>query len=118
MDLALKRVYDPPSPEDGARILVDRLWPRGLTKEAARLDAWTKDVAPTPELRKWFGHDPEKWDEFRQRYTAELDANHDAVRELAERASAGRTTLLFATRDPERNSASLLADYLRRHFRG
>jgi uncharacterized protein YeaO (DUF488 family) len=118
MDVRVKRVYDEPSDDDGERILVDRLWPRGLTKEKARLDEWMKDVAPTPELRKWFAHDAAKWDEFQRRYTAELDDNADAVKPLAERARAGRVTLLYATRDPERNSAALLAAYLRRHARG
>jgi uncharacterized protein YeaO (DUF488 family) len=118
MDVRVKRVYDEPSDDEGLRILVDRLWPRGLTREAARLDEWMKDVAPTPELRKWFAHDADKWDEFQRRYTAELDANPAAVRALAERARSGRVTLLYATRDPERNSASLLANYLGRHARG
>jgi uncharacterized protein YeaO (DUF488 family) len=110
-----KRVYDLPSPEDGARILVDRLWPRGVGKDAAALDHWAKDVAPTPELRKWFGHKPERFDEFERRYRAELahNPNIDALRDYAKR---GRITLLYAAHDPRINNAHVLAAYLRKKW--
>lgn len=110
--IRVKRVYDPPAPEDGYRVLVDRLWPRGLKKADAAIDQWLKDVAPSTPLRKWFGHDPAKWDEFRRRYAAELDANPEAVALLRERAAAGTVTLLFGARDREHNDAVALQDYL------
>lgn len=112
--LRVKRVYDPPGPEDGARYLVDRLWPRGVAREALALAGWLPDVAPSPELRRWFGHDPERWDEFRQRYFAELDARSEAWRPLAEALARGTITLLHAARDRERNNAVALAEYLAR----
>ena len=109
--IATKRVYDPPSANDGLRILVDRIWPRGLSKKAAALDHWLKDVAPSTELRKWFGHDPERWAEFRKRYKKELAAN-DAVGELRALVKGRRTTLVFAASDTAHNNAVVLADYL------
>lgn len=109
--IATKRVYDPPSANDGLRILVDRIWPRGLSKKAAALDHWLKDVAPSTELRKWFGHDPERWAEFRKRYKKELAAN-DAVGELRTLVKGRRTTLVFAASDTAHNNAVVLADYL------
>lgn len=112
MDLHLKRVYDTPSPKDGARVLVDRLWPRGLKKEAARLDAWLKEVAPSDGLRKWFHANPSKWDDFQARYRAELKGN-PAVDQLLDMLARGRVTLLFAGRDTEHNNAVVLADVLR-----
>ncbi|MFB3923675.1 MAG: DUF488 domain-containing protein [Terriglobia bacterium] len=112
LKLRVKRVYDPPAPGDGARILVDRLWPRGLKKEAARLDAWLKDTSPSDALRKWFGHDPARWQEFQERYFAELDANPEAWRELLGRARKETVTLLYAKRDSERNNAVALKLYL------
>ena len=112
MTLHTKRVYDDPDPSDGHRVLVDRLWPRGLKRESAELDAWLKDVAPTPDLRTWWSHDPERFDEFAQRYRDELDAN-PAVDELrALLADNAVLTLLFAARDPEVNHAVVLAAYL------
>lgn len=114
-DIRLKRAYEEPSDNDGARILVERLWPRGVTKAAASLDAWLKEVAPSPELRKWFGHDFDKWDEFRERYRRELeerDEARSAVAELLERARAGRLTLVLASKDVERSSAAILKDHL------
>ncbi len=108
----LKRAYDPPAPADGRRILVERLWPRGLTKEAAQLDAWVKDVSPSPELRKWYAHDPEKWPEFQRRYRAELESNPSGIAELRQAMGAGRVTFVFAAKDPERNSATVLREYL------
>ena len=105
-----KRVYDPPAAVDGTRILVDRLWPRGLKKENAAVDLWLREAAPSHELRRWFGHDPARWDEFRRRYAAELGANRTALRPLLE--ASGPLTLLFAARDPEHNNALALAAWL------
>ncbi len=111
----LKRAYDPPAPDDGARILVERLWPRGLSKEKAALAEWAKDVAPSPELRRWYGHDRARWDEFRRRYRAEL-ADRDEAREafarLRARAARESVTLVYATRDAEYSSAAVLAGLL------
>lgn len=110
--IRVKRVYDPPNPQDGRRVLVDRLWPRGLKKDAAQLDEWLKEVAPSDGLRKWFGHDPEKWEEFQRRYHAELDRKPHAWRPLLAAAAAGTVTLLFAARDDARNNAVALKSYL------
>ena len=112
---AVKRVYDPPSAQDGARILVDRLWPRGLTKEGAAIDDWIKALAPSNELRKWVHAHFEEWDEFRARYARELAAPEAqaAMEALRARANAGRVTLLFSSRDTERNNATVLAELLR-----
>ncbi|MFN8473818.1 MAG: DUF488 domain-containing protein [Anaerolineae bacterium] len=110
-EIRIKRVYEPPAAEDGARILVDRVWPRGLTKEAAHIDAWDKDVAPSTELRKWFGHDPARWDEFRRRYEAEL-AGNERLAELAEKARAADITLVYGARDTEHNQAVVLREVL------
>jgi uncharacterized protein YeaO (DUF488 family) len=106
--IKLKRVYDEPSGDDGLRILVERLWPRGLTKERAAVELWLKDIAPSAELRKWFAHDPAKWAEFQRRYRAELRRNKDAVKQLKEKSKAGTVTFLYAARDEERNSAVVL----------
>lgn len=111
MMVAIKRVYDLPTPQDGARVLVDRLWPRGLSKEAAALDAWLKDVAPSDELRKWYHAHPEQWSKFRERYLKELSSEKagEALRELyAMRDGHHQLTLLFASRDLERNNATVL----------
>jgi uncharacterized protein YeaO (DUF488 family) len=110
--IRLKRAYDPPSEEDGVRILVDRLWPRGLTKAKAAIDVWMKDVAPTPELRKWYSHEDSKWEEFRKRYREELNANGDRVGELREMAAKGDISLIYSTRDPAHNSAAVLRELL------
>jgi uncharacterized protein YeaO (DUF488 family) len=115
--IRLKRAYDDPAGEDGQRYLVDRLWPRGVTKEALRIEAWLKDAAPSPELRKWFGHDRAKWDAFVERYTRELDENTDAWAPLLEAARAGTVTLVYATKDTEKNSAVILRDVLERQLR-
>lgn len=114
---ALKRVYDPSSPEDGYRVLADRLWPRGLTKEKAALDDWAKSLAPSDALRRWFGQDPGKWEEFVRRYRAELadDAAAPVLADLRRRAKTGRVTLLFAKADPVHNSAAILRDVLDGH---
>jgi uncharacterized protein YeaO (DUF488 family) len=105
-------VYDPPSAADGRRILVDRLWARGLSKAGARIDFWAKDIAPSTSLRKWYGHDPEKWKEFRKRYFAELDANPDGVAELRAHLGSGPVTLLFSSKETRLNNASALREYL------
>jgi len=111
-NIRLKRAYLPPSPEDGARVLVDRLWPRGLNKSDAAIDRWLKDLAPSSELRRWFGHDPCRWDEFRRRYEAELVQRVDLLDELRAMARTGRLTLVFAARDETHNQAVVLRDIL------
>jgi uncharacterized protein YeaO (DUF488 family) len=109
----VKRVYAPPAADDGLRVLVDRVWPRGMMKERVHADLWMKEIAPGAPLRKWFGHDPAKWDEFRKRYFRELEGKAELVAELR-RAGAKRTvTLLFAAHDEEHNNAVALAEYLR-----
>lgn len=110
----LKRVYDEPSPDDGFRVLVERLWPRGIRKERAALDLWLKDVAPSPELRKWFDHDPVKWEEFQQRYAEELKDKKDAVKLLKDKDKEGTVTLLYAAHDTEHNGALALKRILER----
>lgn len=110
--LAVKRAYDPPASADGQRVLVDRVWPRGVKKEALRLDGWLKDVAPSTRLRKWFGHDPDKWDDFRTRYFRELDAQPEAVAALRERCARGKVTLVYGAKDTAHNQAVALKAYL------
>jgi uncharacterized protein YeaO (DUF488 family) len=110
--IRIKRVYEPVDPDDGIRVLVDRLWPRGISKEQVRLGIWQKDIAPSNKLRKWFNHDLARWDEFRRRYFAELDSNPDAWRPLLELAYSGNVTLLYSARDNEHNNAAVLKDYL------
>ena len=110
--IALKRAYERPDPGDGTRILVERLWPRGLTKEKAAIDHWAKEIAPSPALRRWYGHRPELWPEFQQRYRAELDANPEAVARLRALCAAGPVTFVYAARDEARNSATVLKAYL------
>lgn len=110
--LHIKRVYDAKASTDGLRILVDRLWPRGLTKEKAALDHWIKEIAPSDDLRHWFGHDPEKWAEFQQRYFEELRANPDAVRQLRDMIGNETATLLYAAHDTGHNNAVALRDFL------
>ncbi len=112
MTIHLKRAYDPPEPADGFRILVDRLWPRGITKDSAHLDLWLKEVGPSTELRKWFGHDPSKWKEFRQRYVAELKHNPEAIEKLAECLRHNTVTLVYGAKDEEHNQAVVLKEYL------
>jgi uncharacterized protein YeaO (DUF488 family) len=111
--LRLKRVYEAAAPDDGTRILVDRLWPRGLSKTEAAVDRWMKEVAPSTELRRWFGHDPERWAEFRRRYADELQAHPNALNEIRELARKGTVTLLFGARDEQHNDAVALRDALR-----
>ena len=114
MDVRLKRAYEPADAADGYRVLVDRLWPRGVSKEKAQLDEWARELAPSSELRTWFGHDPARFDEFRRRYLEELAAHEAKLAELRERASEGTLTLVYAARDSEHNDAVVLADVLRR----
>lgn len=108
----LKRAYEAASPDDGRRVLVDRLWPRGVNKEKAAVDLWLKEVAPSTALRQWFGHDPKRWDEFRRRYRAELAPNDEAVEQLRDVIRKGRTTLVYGARDEAHNDAVVRADYL------
>jgi Uncharacterized conserved protein len=110
--IKVKRVYDPAEPDDGRRFLVDRLWPRGVKKEALRMDGWLREVAPSDRLRRWFGHDPKKWEEFRRRYFAELEAHPEAWQPLREAARAGNVTLLFSARDTSYNNAVALREFL------
>lgn len=112
-EIRLKRAYDPPTTADGLRILVERLWPRGLTRERAKIDHWCKEVAPSPELRRWFGHDPARWSEFGRRYRAELQSNAEEVARLAKLCAGRRVTFVFAARDETMNSAVVLREYLR-----
>lgn len=110
--IRIKRVYEPAELDDGTRILVDRLWPRGIEKKRLRLDFWYRDVAPSSQLRKWFGHDPARWDEFRRRYFAELDGNPAAWTPLVQLARSGNVTLLYSAKDEGHNNAEALRDYL------
>jgi uncharacterized protein YeaO (DUF488 family) len=108
MNVRIKRAYEAPAREDGERILVDRLWPRGLTKEKAKVDLWLKDVAPSTELRKWFAHDPAKWAEFRSRYHEELKSNKEQLSLLRQEAAKGTVTLVYGAKDQEHNEAVIL----------
>jgi len=113
MPLTIKRVYEVPSRSDGRRILVDRLWPRGLSKEKARVDLWLKEIAPSTELRKWFAHDPAKWAEFQRRYKAELKSHAEQLAQLKHEAASGPVTLLYGARDEQHNEAVVLQQLLR-----
>jgi len=113
-----KRVYEPPAPEDGARLLVDRLWPRGVKKERLQLAGWLKEVAPGDSLRQWFDHDPARWNEFQRRYAAELEANQKAWQPILQAARDGNVTLLFAAKDAEHNNAVVLKAFLERKLAG
>jgi len=112
--IKLKRAYEKPARDDGERVLVERLWPRGLTKLQAKVDLWLKDVAPSTELRKWFGHDPDRWEEFRRRYQKELRGKEDLIKMLKRKAKAGVITLIYAARDEERNGALVLKKFLQK----
>jgi len=111
----LKRAYEKAEPEDGARFLVDRLWPRGISKAALKIEGWLKEAAPSDELRHWFHAHPEKWEQFRERYNAELDDHPEAWSALAEAEHKGPVTLVYSARDTERNNAAVLAEYVRAH---
>jgi uncharacterized protein YeaO (DUF488 family) len=110
--ILVKRVYEPPAGTDGIRVFVERLWPRGVSKESAHFDLWLKEISPSPELRKWYAHDPEKWEEFQERYRGELERNPEAVGRLLGLLDRGPVTLIYAARDEERNSAVLLKAFL------
>ena len=112
MSLKIKRAYEEPTEDDGTRILVDRLWPRGLTKVKAKIDLWLKDIAPSTELRKWFAHDPAKWSEFKTRYHVELKQNPDQLAALKHATAKGTSTLLFGAKDEEHNEAIVLKELL------
>ena len=112
MNVSIKRVYATPDPQDGCRVLVDRLWPRGVSKADACIDESWKECAPSPELRIWFGHDPSKWDQFKNRYTEELEANQEKVAQLVNRAKPGPITLVYAAKDDLHNHALVLKEFI------
>jgi uncharacterized protein YeaO (DUF488 family) len=118
MDVQIRRAYDAPGRGDGYRVLVDRVWPRGVSKDDLDLDEWRKEIAPSTRLRQWFRHDPERWKEFQERYFAELEEKQDSVRDLVKRARHGRITLVYGARDPEHNQAVALGAYLRARAAG
>ena len=112
MKIMIKRVYENPDPGDGMRILVDRLWPRGLSREAAGIDHWARSISPSNELRKWYGHDPDRWEEFRKRYAAELDGNAADVETLLEMLAKGAATFLYSSKEQQFNNARALRLYM------
>jgi uncharacterized protein YeaO (DUF488 family) len=113
MQIWMKRAYENPGPQDGLRVLVDRLWPRGISKDKAEIDLWLKEIGPSHELRKWFGHDPEKWEEFKRRYTCELNTSGgEVLKKLRRLASQNRITLVFGAKDERFNNARALKEYL------
>ena len=112
MDIKIKRAYENPSDDDGYRILVDRLWPRGISKEKAKVDFWPKELAPSTELRRWYGHDPEKWAEFKSRYFAELDDNPEMVNELLDYVGEGTVTFIYSSKEQRLNNAIALKEYV------
>lgn len=116
LKIQVRRVYDPPARSDGCRILVDRIWPRGLSKDDVKLDAWIKDVAPSAELRTWFGHEPSKWTAFKRKYFKELDGREEALDQLLQACSGRTLTLLFGAKDVEHNNAVALKEYLETHL--
>ncbi|TIU51405.1 MAG: DUF488 domain-containing protein [Mesorhizobium sp.] len=116
-DIAVRRVYEAPEKADGQRVLVDRIWPRGVAKKDAALTLWLKEIAPSDELRKWFGHEPERWAEFQKRYDGELDRNEEALASLRALLRDGKVTLLYGAHDEAHNNAVALAKYLLRHPR-
>lgn len=117
MNITLKRVYEKPVVSDGKRILVDRLWPRGLTKEKAKVDIWLKEIAPTTELRKWFNHEPKKWREFKKRYRAEMYSNTGTLSSLKEYVTNGKVTVVYGAKDVEHNEAVVIKEYLEENNR-
>ena len=114
MSLHVKRIYEDYQPQDGIRLLVDRVWPRGVSRSGAHLDGWLKEIAPSAELRRWFGHRPERWDEFRHRYFGELASHDEALEDLRKQMRRRRVTLLYGARDQKFNNARALAEYLSR----
>jgi uncharacterized protein YeaO (DUF488 family) len=117
MDVRLKRAYDPPAASDGYRVLIDRLWPRGISRDRAKLDGWEKELAPSTELRRWFGHDPTRFEEFRRRYIDELRQRRPLLSALRDRARDGTVTLVYSAHDEEHNDAIVLSEALRRGLR-
>ena len=115
MHIKIKRVYEQPDKKDGERILVDRLWPRGLTKEKASVDLWLKEIAPSRELRKWFAHDPKKWKSFRGRYETEISHKEDLIKVLKQKAREGTITLIYGARDEKHNEALVLKQFLEKN---
>src|SRR6266550_308213 len=114
MSILLKRAYEPPSRVDGYRVLVERLWPRGLSKQRAKIDLWAKEAAPSTALRRWFNHEPGKWTEFKRRYIRELHAHPEALQPILKRARRGRVTFVFASREPRFNNAAALKAFVER----
>lgn len=112
-EIRVRRAYECPEKDDGHRVLIDHVWPRGISKEKAKLDEWAKELAPSGELRKWFDHDPERFEEFRRRYRAELEERGEKLEELRDRAKSGPVTIVFAARDEQHNNAVVLAELLR-----
>lgn len=115
-EIKIKRVYETPDKNDGVRILVDRLWPRGLTKQKAKIDIWFKEIAPSDSLRKWFAHDPKRWQEFKKKYQRELLPKKDFLKEIQNKASRQKITLIYAARDTQYNNAVVLKEYLEKRF--
>jgi uncharacterized protein YeaO (DUF488 family) len=118
MTIRSKRVYDPPSPDDGFRVLIDGLWPRGVSHERAAIDLWARELAPSDELRRWYGHEPARFEEFSRRYRAELQGQRERLAELRRHARSGGVTVVFAARDADHSNATVLVDVLRRGLRG
>jgi len=114
MTISLKRAYEDPSPSDGCRILVDRLWPRGVSKQNAKIDLWAKEISPSNELRRWYDHDSDKWTEFKRRYFKELAAEQEAIEDILERVRAGPVTFVFSSRELQFNNAVALKEYMKR----
>ena len=110
--IKIKRIYDPPRPDDGTRILVDRLWPRGLGKEKAKIDLWLKEIAPSNELRKWYGHDPRKWVEFKKKYFEYLDTKRELVSQIIQKTKERDVTLLYSSKEEKLNNAVALKEYI------
>ena len=114
----IKRIYNAPTPDDGIRILVDRLWPRGLSKEKAKVDLWLKEIAPSNELRKWYGHDPKKWAEFRKKYFKDLDTKRELVNQIVQQMKEGDVTLLYSSKEEKINNAVALKEYIEKQKEG
>jgi len=116
--IKIKRIYDAPSDDDGSRILVDRLWPRGLRKEKAKVDLWLKEIAPSNELRKWYSHDPKKWTEFRKKYFKDLDTKRELVNQIVQKTREGDITLLYSSKEEKLNNAVALKEYIEKQKKG
>ena len=115
--IMIKRIYDPPAAEDGFRILVDRLWPRGLAKAKTKVDLWLKEISPSNELRKWYGHDPEKWEEFKKRYRNEIEDQKEALDSIVKKARGGIVTFLFSSKEKKLNNAAALKEFVERRMK-